>query len=132
VLLERVVHHDRVTDCDARRRTAVISLRFSDDPLVASPPEAWILCAIIVRLACKGGGSIERAADRQAAALKHVGVDHGGANIFVPQKFLHGTDVVPILEQVGRKTMTKGVTTDAFRDARPLGGANRQEICVEI
>jgi hypothetical protein len=32
-----------------------------------------------VRLACKGGGSIERAADRQAAALKHVGVDHGGA-----------------------------------------------------
>ena len=70
----------------------------------------------------RGCFSIEWTADRHSAALKHVGVNHRGTHVFVPQKFLHGTDVVTILKQVGGKTVTKGMTTDTLGDARFLGG----------
>jgi hypothetical protein len=32
-------------------------------------------------------------------------VDHGGADIFMPQEFLHSADVVAILQQMRRKGM---------------------------
>ena len=65
---------------------------------------------------------IERAFDGEAAALEDVGVDHGGADILVPKKFLYGADVVAVLKEVGGKGMAEGVGADAFLDACFLGG----------
>ncbi len=95
--------------------------------LVASPPEAWIKTQRAIvhahRVAgVRGSGSIEWTTDGEAATLKHVGVNHRRTHVLVPQKFLHGTDVVTILKQVGCKTMAEGVTTDALGDARFLSG----------
>ena len=52
--------------------------------------------------------------DRQAAALQDMGVDHGGADIFVTKQFLHGTDIIPILEQVGGKGVPEGMAGYTF------------------
>ena len=39
------------------------------------------------------------------ASLQYMGIDHCGADILVAQKFLHGTNVIAIFQQTGRKTM---------------------------
>jgi len=51
-----------------------------------------------------------------------VGVDHGGFDVFVAEQFLHGANVVAILEQVGGETVAEGVRGDAFVDFCGLGG----------
>ena len=43
-----------------------------------------------------------------------MGVDHGGFDIFVAEEFLHGADVVSVLEQVGGVTMAKYMRGDAL------------------
>jgi hypothetical protein len=50
-----------------------------------------------------------------------VGVDHGGFDIFMSQEFLHRSDIVPILEQVGGEGMAKGMGGDRFIDFRSAG-----------
>ena len=41
---------------------------------------------------------IEWTADSQAAAVEHVGVDHGGLDVLVAQEFLNGVDDVAIFK----------------------------------
>ncbi len=57
-----------------------------------------------------------------SAALEDVGVDHGGAHIFVTEEFLDGADVVAVLKKVGSEGMAEGVAGDAFGQAGLLGG----------
>jgi hypothetical protein len=47
------------------------------------------------------GSTIQRGFDRQAAALQDVGVYHRSANILVTEEFLHSSNVIAILKQVG-------------------------------
>ena len=49
----------------------------------------------------EGSLQIQGRADGQAAALEHVGVDHGRLDVFVALQFLDGADVVAVFEQVG-------------------------------
>ena len=49
------------------------------------------------------------AADTGRAAVQHVGVDHGRADVSVAQQFLHGPDVVVVLQQVGGKRVAKSI-----------------------
>jgi hypothetical protein len=51
-----------------------------------------------------------------------VGVDGGGADIFVAQQFLDGANVVATFEQVGGEAVTKGVATGVFVNARFFDG----------
>jgi hypothetical protein len=44
-----------------------------------------------------GSWEVEGAADAAPAPVENVGVDQGGANVFVTEKFLHGANVVAIL-----------------------------------
>lgn len=44
---------------------------------------------------------VEGTADSMAAAVEDMGVDHGGLDMFVAEKLLHGPDIVTALEQVG-------------------------------
>ena len=44
-----------------------------------------------------GGLGVEGRFDSQTAALQYVGVDHGGFDVFVPEEFLYGADVVACL-----------------------------------
>jgi hypothetical protein len=37
--------------------------------------------------------------------LEHVGVDHGRADILVPQQFLHCPNIVTVLQQVRGKAV---------------------------
>ena len=48
---------------------------------------------------------IERAAHALATALQHMRIDHGSADVLVPQEFLHGANVIAIFQEVGGKAM---------------------------
>jgi hypothetical protein len=37
--------------------------------------------------------------------LQHMGINHGGADILVPQQFLHGANIITSFEQMSRKAM---------------------------
>jgi hypothetical protein len=60
---------------------------------------------------------IQRAAHRPAAAFQDVGVDHGGADVFMPEEFLDGADIIAGLEQMGCKGVAQGVAGDALLEA---------------
>ena len=60
---------------------------------------------------------VKRTAYRAAAELQHVGVDHGGRHIGVPEKILHGSDIVAGLEQVCRECMPEAVRSGRLGDA---------------
>jgi len=40
-----------------------------------------------------------------AAAVEHVGVDHGGLDVVVAEELLDGADVVAVAEEVGGKAV---------------------------
>jgi hypothetical protein len=46
------------------------------------------------------------------ALLNHMGVNHCGGHILVPEQLLHRPDVVPGLEQVGGKAVPQSVRAD--------------------
>ncbi len=46
-----------------------------------------------------------------------MGVDHGGADVFVTEEFLDGADVIAGLEKVGGERVAEGVTGDALGQA---------------
>ena len=58
--------------------------------------------------------AIHRALDAFAAAIWHMGVDHGGADIVVPERFWDGPDVIAAFEQVGGEGVAKRVAGCAF------------------
>ncbi len=43
-------------------------------------------------------------------------IDHRGTHILVTEKFLNGTDVIPIFEQVSGKAMSKCMAADRFAE----------------
>ena len=65
------------------------------------------------------GSGVEGAFDREPTALKHVGVDHGGADILVPEELLNGTYIVSVLEKMGSETMAKGMRADRLIHTGP-------------
>ena len=53
--------------------------------------------------------NIHRAFDVVSPFVDHMGVDHGGFEVFVAEEFLYGADVVAVLEEMGGKGMAQGV-----------------------
>ena len=69
---------------------------------------------------------IDRAANVEARSVTNVGINHGGGEIFVPEEFLDGPDIISILQKMGSKTVPKRMTTRCFGDtARPDGVLDR-------
>jgi hypothetical protein len=55
-----------------------------------------------------------------------MGINHGGTHISVTQQFLHCPDVLAGREQMGGKTMPKGMTARRLQDPRLVNrGPNR-------
>ena len=65
---------------------------------------------------------IQRASDGQSSFVEDVGVNHGGADVLVAQEVLDGSDVIPVLQQVCGKAVTKGVAGDWFDDTGYFSG----------
>jgi hypothetical protein len=63
---------------------------------------------------------VDRAPDSSAAAVQHVGVDHGGLHAPVPQKLLHRPNVIPVHEKVSREGVPQGVHRRRLPDLRQL------------
>jgi len=63
--------------------------------------------------------AINGTAHAEGAAIEHVRVHHRRADVGMTQQLLHGPNVVPVLEQVGRKRMPEGMWTHTLGDARP-------------
>ena len=51
-----------------------------------------------------------------------MGVDHGRLDALVAEQLLDGTDVVPVLKELGREGVSQGVASDRFEDSRPADG----------
>ena len=64
---------------------------------------------------------IERTANTEGALIENVGIDHSGFEVFVPEEFLDGADIIAIFEQVGCEAMAQGMAAYFFVD---LGGAD--------
>ena len=65
---------------------------------------------------------IRWALDSARASVQDMGVDLRRAHVTVPEQFLHGADIVAVLEQVGRERMAEGVARCRLRDARAADG----------
>jgi hypothetical protein len=68
------------------------------------------------------GDLIEGASHCHAAAVEHVGVDHGGLDVSVSEEVLDSADVVAVLQKVSGEGMAEGVAADAFGDVCAAGG----------
>jgi hypothetical protein len=55
------------------------------------------------------------------AVKAHLGVNLGGADVFVSEQFLHGAQVCPAIEQMHGERVAQGVGRDVFLDARAGG-----------
>ena len=58
------------------------------------------------------------ASDCSRAAMKNVCVTHRRRNIAMAEELLDGADVVPVLEQMGRESMSHGMRGCPLADAR--------------
>lgn len=58
---------------------------------------------------------IRRAQNPTASSIQNMGINHCGADIFVPQEFLNRPDIVTVLQQVRRKRVTKRVAPRRLR-----------------
>jgi len=56
---------------------------------------------------------------RPAAGIHRPRISRRGADVSVTEQFLHGPDVVVVLQQVRGERMTQGVARRSLRDARP-------------
>ena len=52
---------------------------------------------------------------------QHMGMDHRGRHVGMPEQLLHGANVVVGLQQVGGKTMPQRMTAHTFVDATSRG-----------
>jgi hypothetical protein len=69
---------------------------------------------------------INRAAYAEAGTVADVGINHRGRNIFVPEEFLNGPDIITVLQKMGSETVPKRMTARRFRDtAGPDGILDR-------
>ncbi len=59
--------------------------------------------------------------DAETGSVEDVSVDHGGADVFVAEEFLHGANVVAVLQQMRSEAVTEGVAAGGFVSA---GGAH--------
>ena len=50
-----------------------------------------------------------------------MSVNHRGLHILVPEKLLHGSNVVSVLQQMGRKRMTEIVARRRLGNVGPTG-----------
>lgn len=66
-------------------------------------------------------GCVERAANSEPGFLEHVGVEHRGGDVFMPEELLDGANVVAVFEQVRGETVSEGVAAGGL--SQP-GGAN--------
>ena len=62
--------------------------------------------------------AIEWTADPTPTTLEHVRIDHRRSDILVSQEFLYGTDIGPLLQQVGGKAVPQGVAAAPLGDPR--------------
>jgi hypothetical protein len=65
---------------------------------------------------------VKRAADALATAVEHMGVDHGGANVLVAQKFLDCADVATCLQQVSSEGVSEGMASHMLDDTGAADG----------
>jgi len=84
-----------------------IQSRFSRDLV-----EIVVRCAFFVARCALS--VIQGGLDGEGAGVHDVGVDHGGAHVFVAQEFLDGADAVAGFEEVGGEGVAEDVGRDAF------------------
>jgi hypothetical protein len=51
-----------------------------------------------------------------------MGIDHSGFTVFVAEEFLHSSDIVAVLQEVGGESVTEGVGGNGFVYSGKLGG----------
>ncbi len=97
----------------------VTSTMPSDLPPCFRPTaEAGESCRSHWRRLCE---AIKRTLDSSTATIQYVRVDHRGLDVLVTQKFLDGSNVVTVLQQMRRKRMPKGVGGHVLWQTRPIG-----------
>lgn len=64
---------------------------------------------------------VERARDSEGTAVEDVRVDHGCAHILMTEKFLNGSDVIAVLQQVRREGVPERVGAHALTQSRAQG-----------
>jgi hypothetical protein len=67
--------------------------------------------------------AVQGAADAVGAAVRDVSVDHRGGDVLVAAEFLHGADVVTVLEEVRGEAVAQGMGGDDLGDVRREGSA---------
>ena len=70
---------------------------------------------------CSAQKPINRAADASPTSIQYVGVDHRGADAFVAEEFLDGTNVVSILKKVSGKAVAERVAGLGAELVAPTG-----------
>ena len=68
-------------------------------------------CMINTLLPTRNNQPVCRAPDSFSSAIQDVSINHRGANVAVPQKLLHGPDIISVLEQMRGERMTECVTS---------------------
>ena len=70
---------------------------------------------------------VGRAPHPERPPVEDVGIDHRGTNIGVAQQFLHGPDIVPVLQEMGGEGVTEmgecgnGKSREAGSGKREMG-----------
>ena len=65
---------------------------------------------------------VNGAAHAEAGAIADVGVNHRGRDILVAEEFLDGTNIITVLQQMGSKTVPKGMAACRFFDTAGSNG----------
>ena len=65
---------------------------------------------------------MRRAQHGGRASVQHVGANHDGADVVVPEKLLNGSDVVMVLQEVGGKRVPESVAARPFCNAGATDG----------
>ncbi len=75
--------------------------------------------------------SIHRAADSHRAAIEHVGIDHGGPQVFVTRQFLHDANVGNIFQELNCESVAKGMATGPPDDLARAADLASQNVAVQ-
>ena len=65
---------------------------------------------------------VERTPHALPALVQHMRVDHGRADVRMPEEFLDRPDIVSRFEQVSRERMPQGMAARRLRDSRASNG----------
>jgi len=58
--------------------------------------------------------SIYGTLDVHSRTIHHMGIDHGGGHVCMPQQFLDGADICSVFQQMGGEGVTKGMAAGLF------------------